>query len=582
MKIQVTPSQNRKIQENKVAKNPSFKGAAGVVAQQALNFLDTNQAWGANFVDLAFMVTPRIAVDSTRGPEAGLETARREASGTTNHSFVGAYGLGAAYLLAQPLNKKFDVKVHNTFASNNIVDILGQNWHSNAKRPNVDNTLTRFLVKTIGDVKGFNPSHKDQVGGWVNVDKNAKKDAIRKFHEVIKDAVAAEAKDGKQVKLTDDAKSYLKTIMGSSIQSENKFTLDFAKGSEKEVLSIDTFIDNVYKMSKTFMKEKVGAEFADKASLADNTFIKGLKNLNTKTSLLGLGVATAIGCSIQPFNMYLTKKKTGKSGFIGGNGEDRKPDHSAKFKLMKAGATATFAGIVLATIGSPKKILQKIQYQGFTPTLNQFKLVYGMTIMSRFAVARDKDELREATTKDTLGFLNWMVLGSFVKTGVAAAFEKHAKLGDFLRYHEAEQGKGLFKKITKSELISRSEVSFSALKELGISAVQDGKALSFKEMVNKISEVAKKAALSPTEMADELRIAKGALKKIKLLGVAQVAGYAYSGLVLGLGIPKLNIAITNHLDKKRQAKKAELSHNTVNETFLSGKNQKTAFSQVAS
>ena len=50
---------------------------------------------------------------------------------------------------------------------------------------------------------------------------------------------------------------------------------------------------------------------------------------------------------------------------------------------------------------------------------------------------------------------------------------------------------------------------------------------------------------------------KVARKRLGTLNKAQLAGYAFSGLVLGLGIPNLNIFITNTLDKKRKAKLAE-------------------------
>ena len=45
-----------------------------------------------------------------------------------------------------------------------------------------------------------------------------------------------------------------------------------------------------------------------------------------------------------------------------------------------------------------------------------------------------------------------------------------------------------------------------------------------------------------------------ARKNLRLLNLAQLGGYLYSGLVLGIGIPRLNIALTNHFDKKRKAK----------------------------
>jgi len=552
LKLQITPktqTNSTTSKPQKASKDVAFTGAEMIV-QQGLRFLDTNQAWGANFVDLAFMVTPRTLVDFTRGPDAGVETMRREGSGTINHLAVGAYGMGAAFLLAQPFNKKFDVKIHNTFASNNTVHILGQNWNEQVKSGNVEKTLDGFLEKTIKNLQAFNPSHNEQLEGYVGLTEDAQKEAISKFKQVIKEGFDAEARDSKTAKLSKEAHSYLKTVIGSSVESESQFRIK--SGELKEVLSLDTFIDNVYKLGKTFMKEKVGAEFAKSTSLTDNAFIKSLKHLNTKTSLFGIGVAALIGCNIQPLNMYLTKKKTGKSGFVGSNG-DGQPDKSTGFKLLKTAGALTFGAMVLSTIGDPKKLLSKIQFQGFVPTINQLKVTYGLSIMSRFFVARDKDELRETATKDTLGFLNWMVLGGFVKTIAGLAFEKHAKLGDFLRYHEKEHGKGLFNKITKSSLVSRDEVLFKALKELGHSAIKDGKALTYKEMVKAIPK------------------GHAALKKIKLLSAAQLIGYAYSGLVLGVGIPKLNIAVTKGIAKKRKSVKNELPSTPANQVFLKEK-----------
>lgn len=43
-------------------------------------------------------------------------------------------------------------------------------------------------------------------------------------------------------------------------------------------------------------------------------------------------------------------------------------------------------------------------------------------------------------------------------------------------------------------------------------------------------------------------------KKLGILTIAQIVGYAYSGIVLGRGIPKLNIYLTN----RREARKAAL------------------------
>lgn len=57
--------------------------------------------------------------------------------------------------------------------------------------------------------------------------------------------------------------------------------------------------------------------------------------------------------------------------------------------------------------------------------MNQFKFIYGMTIMSRIFAARDKNETRESVIKDTLGFANWLILGGFVSKLAAKAFDKN-------------------------------------------------------------------------------------------------------------------------------------------------------------
>ena len=80
--------------------NPSFTGGADLF----LRFLDTNQAWGANAVDLFCMVLPRTLTDFGRGPDAGIETLRREGMGTANHSMVGVYGTLAGLALDTGIN----------------------------------------------------------------------------------------------------------------------------------------------------------------------------------------------------------------------------------------------------------------------------------------------------------------------------------------------------------------------------------------------------------------------------------------------------------------------------------------------
>ena len=95
--------------------------------------------------------------------------------------------------------------------------------------------------------------------------------------------------------------------------------------------------------------------------------------------------------------------------------------------------------------------------------------------------------------------------------------------------------------MTNSSLKTRDEVLYAELKKRGISTFKDGKELPFKEL---------------------LKLADKPLKgKLRALNIAQIAGYLYSGLVLGIGVPKLNIYMTNKSEAKRKARLAEAQKN---------------------
>lgn len=264
--------------------------------------------------------------------------------------------------------------------------------------------------------------------------------------------------------------------------------------------------------------------------------------MNLRRSMLGIGIASAVGMSIQPLNIYITKKKTGSDGFVGVEGREK--DNSKGFKVLKAAAAAIFGTGIIATIGTKgglKGLAKKIQFKGLIPTLDQFKFIYGVTIMSRFAVARDKDELRESIVKDTLGFFNWLILGNFVAKMTANAMDQN-----LLNYSEKEHGKGFFNKILKAPMVTRDEVLHRGLKAAGIDTIENGKALTFKQMLSKLND---------SKVSSAIR--KETKGKMRALSIAQVAGYLYSGLVLGVGIPKLNIYMTNKSEAKRKARLAE-------------------------
>lgn len=510
--------------ENNKKERPQFTGFTDY-ATLGLRFLDTNQAWGANAVDLGSMVIPRTAVDmANRGPAAGMETGRREASGTINHSLVGVYGTIAGLLLATSLNSKYGIKAHKLFIDDDTLELLGKAWDKQVKAGNA-NPLDAYLKDVFKNAE-------TRVGEeWKSIPEDKINDIVKRYSEAIK------AQDAPTT-ISKDLKAYAKSVIMDSTGSENSFRL----AKNQETNSISNILDNIYNASRTFVNKKVSDTFKASSDINSNAFIKALKHMNLRRSMLGIGIASAVGMSIQPLNIYITKKKTGSDGFVGVEGREK--DNSNGFKVMKAAAAAIFGTGIIATIGTKgglKGLAKKIQFKGLIPTLDQFKFIYGVTIMSRFAVARDKDELRESIVKDTLGFFNWLILGNFVAKMTANAMDQN-----LLNYSEKEHGKGFFNKILKAPMVTRDEVLHRGLKAAGIDTIENGKALTFKQMLSKLND---------SKVSSAIR--KETKGKMRALSIAQVAGYLYSGLVLGVGIPKLNIYMTNKSEAKRKARLAE-------------------------
>ena len=485
------------------------------------------------------MVIPRTAYDmKKRGPEAGLETARRESMGTINHSLVGTYGVLGGMLVAAAVNRVYGVRADKIFADNRTTDILAKYWHravkaekelklNNPKHAEHFDAVKTYLNDLFDNVKVYNTA-KNAETGWTAIPAEDKKLVVDKLYNLLK--------EGKADRIDKDSTAYIKSVITAATGGE-KVRLEL-RNSGKLVDSssntLQTLIENIHNLSKTFVKGDIKKIFENAASVDTNSFVNALKKMNNKRTAIGLGIATAIGMSTQPINKYLTFKKTGQTGFVGVPG--REEDHSAGFKVLKGITGLVFGlGMISTITHKPREFMGKIQFKGMLPTINQLKFVYGMTIMSRLWAARDKDELRESAVKDSLGFLNLLVLGALVTKYTAKALDKSKSLFNMLSKNKTGGGFG------NAVMKTRDEVLLSTLKEHGISTVKDGKALKFNELMKLTGKL-------PEDVQKELKA------KMRVLNISQVVGYLYSCLVLGLGVPALNKHMTEKSDAKFKAK----------------------------
>ena len=542
MKVQLDRQQNSIITNQHT---PKFKG----VGDTTLRYLATNQAIGANGVDFCFMVTPRTASDMIkRGPAAGMETLRREIMGTINDSLIGSYGIVAGSLIAFALNKKFGLNVNKMFTAPETLNILAENKAEQLKN---NQTQLDYIKKTLSNVKAYNPTAKGaDADGFIRISKETIDEAAKYFDESLnnKDLNFKEWTKNE----TTNARNVIMNKITENTGAQSTYILESADKKITSHTNLKTLLDDMYLVSHSFNKENVNNAFKNQiqsgSSIKENAFIKGLSKFMKTRAGMGFAMASAVGLSVQPINMYLTKLKTGTDGFVGVEG--RSKDNSAGFMALKTASSAAFFSMILATlkmsplkfITNPSKFMDKMAFKGVWPTINQLKGVYGVTIISRIFSARDKDELREVLTKDTLGYLSWLVLGDIINKMTADGLDKSV-----INYKASDKDKNIFKRTFNATLKTRDEILIETLAKNGIKTTKekDGKmiAKTFKEMLKDLDNI------------KDSNIKKLTRKRLNTLNKAQLAGYLFSGLVLGLGIPNLNIYITNTLDKKRKAQK---------------------------
>ncbi|MBQ3642476.1 hypothetical protein II906_11220 [bacterium] len=519
-KIQVV----NKTAEQNIGKQQSFKGP-GTALLSGLRGINTSPAIGACAVDLCSMVLPRTFIEfKNRGVQSGIEAGIREGSGCALHANVGLIGLGAAALLSQGFNKAHGIKAHNIFASGDTIRNYAQVWQKSADK-------TEFFQGILSSIKGLNGSE------WKSLSQDAVNEISENLSELASKTTELAGKNGAaKATLKKEIAALKKLVAGKITQNtgaQSAFKIDELRDASGKFINreinigVNELVDNAVSVSNAF---------ATKTKEELPKFVKKLTSNKTASTLLGLAVCCAIGASVQPLNKWLTKKRTGKDGFVGV--KDKKAETSKGFKMARTAAGIGFPLFAISTIGNPKNLLNAVQFNSMIPSLNQFKLIYGMTIGSRLLAARDGNELREAGIKDFLGFTNWLIFGGMVSKLTARAIGGKGLINNPVARDKSKTALGYAANwLMKASVKTVDEVLLPNAKNIS----KGDKLLKFKELYQKASPEIK--------------------KQVQKIGLAQVAGYLYSGLVLGVGIAKLNIFITKKLQDKKQTK--DMTENTL-------------------
>ena len=241
-----------------------------------------------------------------------------------------------------------------------------------------------------------------------------------------------------------------------------------------------------------------------------NEIVSKLKRMNNLR--IGIAIPLSMGLAItnQYLNRYLTKKRTGIDNFVGENGyENNVKDKNEKKKekglwLKKIISAGIFVLMLTKVMGvkKPVDLIKKLEFDGPVTGGNAIKTIYGTLILGRIFASKDSTELRETNVRDYLGFLNWLVLGGFVAKGVGQMLDPKQKT----LFNISKDGKGIKHWLQNVSLKSQKEI-----------------------------------------------IAQGGNVKVNLrkLNIAQMSGIAYSAIMLGVLLPKLNIWMTRKKGNKK-------------------------------
>lgn len=374
-----------------------------------------------------------------------------------------------------------------------------------------DKTQKGFIYDTLDNLKGI--SGKD-ITSFSAVDEAKKKPVI----EILTNLIQNLSLDKKEIKkaLTEAQDSIIKLI-----GADNTVVIS---NDNKEVSSNLTHaLRDIVDMGKNvFFKEGIDV----------NGAISKLKDINKSRIAFAIPLSMGIALTNQFINRQITKKKTGIDNFVGENNYDKnvkdknQKNNQKGLWWKKALSAGVFLLMLKKVMGvkNPSDLVSKLEFTGPATSGNTIKTVYGSLILGRIFASKDTTELRETTVRDYLGFLSWLVLGGFVSKGVAQAFDP------------------------------KQERLFNVInpKEKGI-----------KHWLNDVSIKSQK----------EIFAMGGNIKEnLKQLNIAQLSGIAYSAVMLGILLPKLNIWMTRH-KKDDEAQKQSTTLKNINMTQFMAKSK---------
>ena len=491
--------------------SPNFGGRLVDVAVDAtikgIQKCEKNPMLNVAIIDLATAIVPRSIWESFTNIFAGFEAFRRESSGLIVNCLIpGFVALGAAKLVNKSImGEKADLS--GCWAGNDAIDTVAEYYKKAPETEAYQEGLSKFKDAKRARVYA---THYNMLNEASGIDGNA-----RKVFSEVKDMNISEAAE----KLTDATFEEIKGLsfkermqaLGKSIKGM------FSKGTK--TAKPKTLIEQAYESvsSKSHITENVKFGTAEKGVTSDlksamnnsTKLMKGLvsdgaesaeeigkfankaKKLVKSKGIIAMAVILPVAASMQYINRWITTKMSGVKGApiyddyaakkdnqTVKTPEQEKADKKAllKQKIISVGSMIGVACLSMMKLPNKEMLKSVFEFKGQFPTMDQARAISTVTFGSRMAVADDKNELAEATTRDIVTFGSMYFLGDYAAKGYASYLEntKGAKLLN--RTKPSKQGDNIFKKIgnwivnthlkSTDELVSDSVRSLEDMKHL--------------------------------------------------------------------------------------------------------------------
>ena len=203
-------------------------------------------------------------------------------------------------------------------------------------------------------------------------------------------------------------------------------------GENKIVTNLESAMQNSTSLMRGFVKD--GVESAESMK----GFVKKSKNLLKTKSILAMAIVLPLAASMQFINRKITSKLSGVTGApiyedyaqnkskAEKTPEEQKQEKEAllKQKMISIASMLSVACLSMMKLPTLSTLKDIVQFKGRFPTMDQARAISAITFSSRMAVADDKNELAEATTRDLVTFSSMYFLGDYAAKGYATYLEK--------------------------------------------------------------------------------------------------------------------------------------------------------------